>query len=88
MILPVDVARALAADGVPIHAPDEERIAAIQRAITERRGYLGELTVGDVGFSVELLFPIRQTFEGRTETTALTFLMGEAGELGVGAFRL
>ena len=66
-----------------------ERIAAIRSAIADRRGYLGELTVGEVGFAVELLFPVRQTFEGRTETMALAwaliYLMGETGDLGVGA---
>jgi hypothetical protein len=87
----MDLALALAAAGVPIAAPDDERIAAIRRAIAERRGYIDGPTLTEIGYQVELLFPVRHVFEGRTETLALSwclvFLMGEAGEVGVGSFR-
>jgi hypothetical protein len=85
------LALALAAAGVPIHAPDDERTAVIRGAIAVRHGYVGPVELTDLGLRVELLFPIRQAFAGRTEATALAwclvYLMGETGELGMGGFR-
>lgn len=88
MSLPTDLRITLASAGISIAEPD--LAGAITRAIGERRGYFAGPDVGEAGFVVELLSPERVTFEGRTETLALAwcliYLMGETGEIGIGAF--
>lgn len=88
MSLPTDLRLALASAGISITDPD--LAGAITRAIGERRGYVTDPEFGDTGFVVELLHPHRASFEGRTEAIALAwcliYLMGETGEIGIGAF--
>lgn len=89
--LPTDLALALACAGIPINAPDDELAAALRSAIADRRGYIAEPELGEIGWTVELLAPVRETFAGRTMEMALAwclvYLMGESGEVGVGTFR-
>ena len=86
----MEVALAVAAAGVDPSLPGDCLVDALRRAIGERRGYVGGLVVGDAGFIVELVYPERMTFAGRTEELALAwclvYLMGERGELGARAF--
>ena len=88
--MPVDLAITLANAGIgPI---DEESLEQeLRRAIADRRGYIGEITLVEEGWELELLSPVREMFSGRTKAMAyawcLIFLMGESGELGVNAFQ-
>lgn len=88
--LPTDVALAVAAAGVDINLPGDGLIGALRSAIADRGGYFDGPVIGDVGFVVELLSPVRMTFEGRTEELALAwcliYLMGERDEIGARGF--
>ena len=88
--LPVDLALTLAGVGIDVHQDDEPLEQALRAAIGERRGYLGELAIGAQGWELELLYPVRETFGGRTRVQAfawcLVYLLGETGELGIGGF--
>lgn len=85
--LPIDVAHAVAAAGVDPERDDDDLRNALLGAIADRRGYIGAITVEEIGWTVELLSPVRASFEGRTRELALAwvliYLMGEGGELGV-----
>jgi len=84
--LPVDVVLVLARAGVNPNLPGDCLIHALRCVIADRRGYIAGPVVVDAGFTVELLYPERVTFEARTEELALAwvllFLMGERGEIG------
>lgn len=88
--LPTDFALTLAGAGIDIHLDEDDLERALSSAIADRRGYLGEISMTETGYSVELLTPHLMTFEGRTQERALAwcliFLMGETGEIGIGGF--
>lgn len=88
--LPIDVALTLAVAGVDFNLPEAQLVAAIRTAIADRRGYHTEPELTDIGYRVELLSPERVGFEGRTSEMSLAwvliYLMGEAGEIGIGGF--
>lgn len=92
MAIPTDLALTLAGIGIPINAGDEQLESAIRQAIAERRGYFDGPEITDSGYRVELLFPERQTFEGRTPALALAwclvYLLGSTGEVGAAGFKL
>jgi hypothetical protein len=56
-------------------------------AIPELLGDLGDVVLSYASFTVEFLFPVRTTFEERTEELAyawtLLYFMGDTGEIGV-----
>ena len=83
MALPNDVALMLSSAGISTTLTGDALVTAIRSAIADRRGYLGELTVTEIGFRVELVSPHTMTFEGRTPELALAwvliFLMRETG---------
>jgi hypothetical protein len=89
-MLPVDVALTVAGAGVDVELSGDHLVAALRRAIADRRGSLGDVVLGDVGWSVQLLSPARVTFHARTEELAYAWalidLMGETGEIGVTDF--
>lgn len=88
--LPLDLALALASAGIAIDAPDDELEAALRSAIADRRGYLGDVVMTDLGYRAELLSPATMLFQGRTRPLALAwvliYLMGETGEIGLSSF--
>lgn len=90
MALPTDVALTIASAGVPLDAPGDELERAIRHAIADRRGYFDGPRATGIGFEVELLFPVQESFEGATPELALAwcliYLMVELGELGIGGF--
>lgn len=87
--LPNDLALTLSRFGIPVNAPDEQLDWALRVAIADRGGYFDGPTVGFIGWTVELLAPARETFEGRTAEIALAWclvwMLGETGEIGVSA---
>jgi hypothetical protein len=89
--LPVDVALAMAAAGIDVELDEDELIAVLHGAISDRSGYFDRPTIGDIGWTGELLSPERMTFEGQTEELALAwsllYLMDARGEGGMLGFR-
>ena len=87
--LPIDLALMLAGIGINIHLDEDELELTLRTEIGERRGYLGSFTVVDEGWKLDLLYPVRETFSGRTRVMAyawcLIYLMGESGEIGINA---
>jgi len=88
--LPNDLALTLASVGIDINLDEDDLIVAIKDAIAQRRGYCTEPELGEIRYSLELLYPERQVFQGRTPVIAwawcLVYLMGAAGQIGVGAY--
>jgi hypothetical protein len=88
MTLPNDLRVVIAGAGIDPTLPERELEDALRRAIAERRGYLDCWYVDDKSlWRVELLYPDRETFGGRTLAQALAWclvwLMGSTGEIGV-----
>ncbi len=88
--LPSDLAATIARAGVDVTLPERELEEAIRVAITDRRGYLDSWHCDHAGWCVTLLHPIREEYRGVTLAAALgwcvIYLMGEAGEIGIGGF--
>lgn len=88
--LPVDVVLAVAAAGIDLALDEDARTVALPSGIANRGAYFDGPALAEIGWRVELLVPVRMTFEGRTRELALAwcliFLMGEGGELGARGF--
>jgi hypothetical protein len=69
--LPTDVAQAIAGASIDIDIEDDALADALRGTNEDRREYLGDVGINDIGWRVELLFPARMTFEGRTRDLAL-----------------
>jgi hypothetical protein len=83
-----DLASTIVRAGVDPTLPQRELEEALRCAIAERQGYLDCWYVDDKSvWRVELLYPDRETFGGRTLAQALAWclvwLMGSTGEVGV-----
>jgi hypothetical protein len=87
MILPADLAAAVARAGVDPTAEPRPLQDALKRAIGERRGYV-VWDVDRIGWRVDLLSPDRESFRGGTLEEALAWCLVwvMADELGVGPF--
>jgi hypothetical protein len=90
-MLPSDPAAPIARAGVDPTRADRALEDALQSVIASRRGYRWDWWVGeDSLWHVELLWPERETFGGRTLAEALAWclvrMMGWTGEIGIEGF--
>lgn len=90
-MLPLDLAATIARAGVDPSLPERTLEDALQSAIASRRGYRGEWWVGeDSLWHVELLWPERETFGGKTLAEALAWclvwMLQWSGEIGIEGF--
>jgi len=76
MVLPTDFATAIARTGVDPTLPARALEDALQLAITNGAGYRGDWRFGkDSPWHVELLWPERERFGGRTLADALAWFL-------------
>ena len=68
-------AHTVASAGAGVELSGDCLVAALRRAIADRRGFLGAVVIGDVGVTVALLFPTRMTFAGHTQELAYAWAL-------------